>query len=292
MTEILTAVPVQRTGAETYESRPIDKLNGLSIRRLANIIHNSLMLVENPESLNYNTAARLYKLFTNNLDVEQKLALKEVLRGYCNEDAEFKKRLLEVYRFQLNRRSELSSSGDYRINSTDDIAADIFANIQYRAGISTASGKSEDPKLEGLAGKYIKREPELRKKGITIDSVQLNSLTASYAVGGRSKYANRNIYRNYVEDFMNKCHASNNSSMKMTIREKDGSTMIAPIRGDSLEERFNRDNEKGFVGEQTSAPEAFALPEVKAIENRLEVMFRDEDTKTQPPLDKDERRAT
>lgn len=279
MTETQTSALGERTRVEEYARVPIKgqitKLNGLSARKVANVIHNSLMLVENTEELNYNASARLYKLFTSRMDEDQKAELKGILSEYRNEDAEFKRRLEGVTNFRHSRKKDLAGNGTYKISTAEDLAADIFANVQYRAAISTASGKQEDPDLEGLARGYLKMEPELKKRGMTIDSVQLNHLTSDYSIGGR------NIYRSYMEDFMGKYNESVRSRAKMTIRG-EGKDFVGPVRGDSLKERFDRDLENGFVGEQKSAPEGFTLPQVATIENRLEVLFGEgDDTKTQ-----------
>ncbi len=285
MTETLTAAPIQKTGAAIYKeavlNRPISRLNGLSVRKIANIIHNSLTLVENPDSLNYNTSARLYRLLTKSLERDERMNLNALLSEYASEDEDLRNKLIELNRFRRNRAEELSTYGRYQLNSADDVAADLMAKIAYRAGMANArfaeTGKSESLRLEELAEKYAKKKDELKGRGINLDSVfstQLNHLTVSYNVGGR------NIYRNHLEDFMSKYNELNKSSMKMVIKKNGCPDMVAPVRGSSIEDRFKLESKNGILDKAPDASEhVLAENHQREALDKLEYLFGEKTAK-------------
>jgi hypothetical protein len=157
-----------------------------------------------------------------------------------------------------------------------------MANVMYSTARANATfdttRKSGELQLEDLAEKYSKMKPELEVRGISLASVfnnQLKTLTSNYTI------RQRNVYMNPVGAFMSKYHELNNGTMKMIIKKQDGRTMVAPVRGNSLEQRFERESQQGIVGgDPSTSKEALAEYGQGALE-QIEVFFEEvEPTKT------------
>jgi hypothetical protein len=261
-------------------NKPINELNGLSVRKVANIIHNSLTLVEEPEELNYNTSARLYKLLTKNFTLEQKMKLGSLLNTYALEDKAVRIRLVAL-------SSHMRKRQDYAIESEDDLSADIMANIMYRAGCANATfdltGKSANPHLEQLVDRYASKKQELEQRGISIDAVlsaQFNRLGVDYSIG------DRNVYRRYLEDFMEKYNDPKKNAVLFIKGEKN---LAVPVPGsiDRLLRIHNK--EPGIVGEVESQAHAAGKVQASSVlaksfgeeeSDRIEILLGEEqDTK-------------
>ncbi len=212
-------------------NKPIGYLQGLTVRKVANIIHNSLMLVENPEEINYNTTARLYRLLTQEFDGGQKTDLRALINNYCEEDADFKKRMTELNRFQLSRKRDLFDKGvlrpNYEIKSADDFAANVMADIMFNTAKANATfdivtKKSGNLNIESIVGSYIAMLPELTQKGINIDNA-LNS-------GLKDMDAQLGMYKKQVAQFMDNYvglrKEHDRTAIKLAIKDGNGETRI------------------------------------------------------------------
>ena len=180
-------------------NRPIAHLNGLSLRKIANQIHNSLMLIEEPSATEYKTAARLYRLLTQDLSLKQRVRLEWLLdKEYSSEDTELAKRWQTAKGYALH----------HRIETEDDLTADIMANIMYDVGKANANfyqtRKTGALDFEKLAGRYLMMEEGLKQRGVSLMNVIRSSFN-SIAVKYWSPYGK------YVTSFMEKYDALNGS---------------------------------------------------------------------------------
>ncbi|MBW3012307.1 hypothetical protein KY311_03915 [Candidatus Woesearchaeota archaeon] len=178
-------------------NRPIAELNGLTVRKIANLIHNSLMLVEHREGIYYNTASRLYDKLTAGLTGRQKNILDRLLYyEYGSDDKEFKYRYV---RLKQIRKFELVNTKEIKLG--EDLAADIMSDIMFNVAKANANFartmQTGDLRLEDIAAKYIGMEDELKEKGINLSDVlheQINHIDHEYG----------KMYRGYISGFMDK----------------------------------------------------------------------------------------
>ena len=242
---------------------PIESLNGVSIRKAANVIYNSLMLVEEPEGINYNITARLYRLFTQNLDSKQKGWLNWLLsKEYASKDAKLKRRLGRLK--QLSKFRMLKKG----IETEADLAADIMANIMYntaRANTNYAKTLKEgSAHLYLLVDKYSAMQPELKEKSINLQTVldrQLNTLDAAYGT----------IYKSKVEEFTRE-------HTKKKIAE-DGVEAKVLAKGDDGEETVIASVPKSIEDSDEEKLKFFGSLEKRGMESL--------ETKAQKPVEKE-----
>jgi hypothetical protein len=222
-------------------NKPISYLQGLTVRKVANIIHNSLMLVENPEEINYNTAARLYRLLTKEFTFEQRIKLDFLLRDvYASEDDELGKRLTELSCF---KRTSTDA-----INTEEDLAADVMANIMYNTAKANATfdvtRKSGSLNIESLVGSYFTMLPELTQKGINIDNALNSGLKGIDAQLGMYNKQVTQFIGSYVE--LRKEH--DRSAIKLAIKDGNGETRIEE-GADKFIRQHQEDSREVFVDE-------------------------------------------
>jgi len=202
-------------------NRPISSLQGLTVRKVANIIHNSLMLVENPEEINYNTAAKLYGLLTKEFTFEQKIKLDFLLNDvYASEDDKLAERMAELSRFK-----DKSTYATSAINTEEDLAADVMANLMYNAAKANATfdvtRKTGDAQLEQLADRYVGMRAELRMKGINFEEALAKHLN--------HMVVETQVYKKYANEFMNKYTEKEKSSVKFFVKGNEGQRLAAPV---------------------------------------------------------------
>lgn len=200
-------------------NKRIDDLDGLSVRKVANIIHNSLMLIENPEPVNYNTTSRLYRLLTEKFTFAQRQNLDSLLNNtYASEDEELKKRLDGLTRYKWR--------ATYSIDTEEDLAADVMANLMYNVAKANArfyvTRKTGDAHLEQLADKYYSMKPELEMKGINFEQ--------ALAKHFNHMVVETHVYKKYANDFMNKYTEKQKKDIKYFVKG-DGEHLETPVRG-------------------------------------------------------------
>jgi hypothetical protein len=259
-------------------NRPIRKLSGLSVRKMANIIHNSLMLVDNLQELNYNTTLRLYRLLTRGIDKNQRIELSSLLNEYASDDEELRKRLVQLSKYSRERSYELNGNPSYPINTEEDLAADVMANVMYNAGRANAmfhvTLESKDPCLGKLAKRYSAMKSRLKRRGISFDnafSTHLNHLASNYIVG------RHNMYGNYLENFMDNYHSLNKQDTKLVVKDKNGIQRVTSMQG-SIEDRFKSERQNGITQEgDVSAESVFGEAHEKGALAKLDSLFGEDE---------------
>lgn len=105
----------------------IDRIGGMTVRRAANVIFNSVMLAENPDESTYKVGARVLKRFLSNISENEGKNLRGLLRYYALDDTEFTKRYSGIL---------MTSKSNGKINTSEDLTTDIMANIMYEKAVA------------------------------------------------------------------------------------------------------------------------------------------------------------
>ncbi|MBN2111698.1 hypothetical protein JW707_01230 [Candidatus Woesearchaeota archaeon] len=200
-----------------YINQPVESNKGLSIRRAANLIHNSLMLIEKPEDINYNAASRLYNMLTKDFTARQVIELNWLLRvKYASEDAELAKRLYRLSKFK-NREG---------IETREDLAADIIASIMYDVAVASAGKEEKSPELGKLAEKYVAMEngfDEEKRKKLNLDAVMHEEISN---IVGVEMFG----YKRHYNDFMDSYTAQKKETLKVISKDGNGDKKVTELK--------------------------------------------------------------